>query len=172
MSLLEGFNKIRLVKVGPSLRERLERRVAAAHHRAVVARLRRFREGLEREMEPEQWTALEAPMPLIVADLCDALGLDEAERAQVLGAEGVMALADMLETRIRPIPSPRLPMNERQAKALRYVREHGMLTMGTYRAICPHWSDETLRLDLANLVRRGLLTKNGARKGTYYTTAA
>ena len=172
MSLFEGFDTMRLVKVGPSLRERVERRIAAAHHEAVVVRLRRFREQLERDMEPEPLAALEAPLVLILADLCDALGLDEAERAQVLGAEGVMALADMLETRIRPIPSPRLPMNERQAKALRYVREHGMLTMGTYRQLCPYFSDETLRLDLANLVARGLLIKNGAKKGTYYTLAA
>jgi len=172
MSLFEEFKTMRLVKVGPSLRERVERRIAAGHHNAVVAKLRRFREGLGHDMAPEPWTALEAPMPLIVADLCDALGLDEKERATVLGAEGVLALADTLEASVRPVPSPRLPMNERQAKALRYVREHGMLTMGTYRAICPHWSDETLRLDLANLVARGLLVKNGAKKGTYYTTAA
>ena len=47
------------------------------------------------------------------------------------GAEAVLALSDILETRIRPIPSPELPVNERQAKALRYVREHGMLDMST-----------------------------------------
>ena len=86
--------------------------------------------------------------------------------------EASQRLADTLETGIRPIPRPRPPMNERQAKALAFVRQEGMITLGTYRAICPYYSDETLRLDLANLVRRGLLTKNGARKGTYYTLAA
>ena len=168
MSLLQCFETIRLVKVGPSLRERLERRIAAVHHQAVIDRLRRFREGLERDMVPEAWTALEAPMVLLLADLCDGLGLDEGERAGVMGAEGVLALADTLESQVRPVFKLRLPMNERQAKALAYAREHGTITMHVYRQICPHWSKETLRLDLANLVRRGLLTKNGAKRGTRY----
>jgi hypothetical protein len=171
MSLLEGFNKIRLVKVGPSLRQRIERWIAAAHHKAMVSRLHRFREGLERDMKPEPWTVLEAPMPLIIADLCDALGLDERERATVLGVEGALALADTLETAVRPVPSPHTSVNERQAKALRYVREHGEINMGIYRQICPHWSEETLRLDLANLVRRKLLIKNGSKRGTRYVLA-
>ena len=171
MSYFEGFDRMRLVKLGPGLRERLEQRIAGAHHRAVIARLRRFREGLECEMRPESWLDLEAPLVVILADLCDALGLAEEERAGVLGCDGVLALADTLETRIRPVPSPRLPVNERQAKALRYVREHGEINMGVYRQICPYWSDETLRLDLASLVRRGLLVKNGAKRGTHYVLA-
>jgi hypothetical protein len=171
MSLFEGFDKLRLVKVGPSLRERLERRIAGVHRKTVIARLRRFREGLEREMRPESWLDLEAPLVVILADLCDALGLDEGERARVLGYNGVLALSDVLETRIRPVPSPRLPTNDRQAKALCYAREHGGINMGIYRQICPHWSDETLRLDLASLVERGLLTKNGAKRGTHYALA-
>lgn len=171
MSLLQGFETMRLVKVGPSLRERLERWIAEQHHKTVIDRLRRFREGLERDMQPESWTELEAPMVLLLADVCDALGLSEGERATILGTEGVLALAENLETRIRPVPSPRLPMNERQAKALAFVREEGMITMSTYRSICPWFADETLRLDLANLVARGLLVKNGVNKGTYYTLA-
>jgi hypothetical protein len=169
MSLLQGFETMRLVKVGPSLRERMERWIAARHHEAVIARLRSFREGLERDMEPEGWLNLEAPMALILSDLCGALGLTEGEMATVLGAEAVLALSEMLETRIRPIVSPRLPMSDRQARALAFVREHGMLNLSTYRALCPHWSDETLRLDLANLVGRGLLIKNGRKRGTFYT---
>ena len=43
--------------------------------------------------------------------------------------------------------------------------------MGIYRQICPYWSDETLRLDLASLVSRGLLAKNGAKRGTHYVLA-
>ena len=171
MSLFDGFDRIRLMKIGPSLRERLEQRIAGAHHRAVIARLRCFREGLEREMRPESWLNLEAPLVVILADLCDALGLDEGERARVLGYNGVLALSDILETRIRPVPSPRMPTNDRQAKALCYAREHGGINMSIYRQICPHWSDETLRLDLANLVERGLLAKNGAKRGTHYALA-
>jgi hypothetical protein len=165
MYLLEGMQ---LVKVAPSLREQVERKIAGVHHKVMVDRLRRFREGLERDMQPEPWTLLEAPMLIMLADLCDALGLDEGERAGVLGVEGVLALADTLETGVRPAASPWLPITERQAKAMRYVREHGTINLGIYRQICPHWSDETLRLDLANLVKRKLLVKNGHNKGTCY----
>ena len=49
MSLLEGFETMRLIKVGPSLKERLERWVAEQHHKAVIDRLRSLREGVERE---------------------------------------------------------------------------------------------------------------------------
>jgi hypothetical protein len=160
---------MQVVKAGPSLRERLERWIAAAHHNAVVGRLRRFREELEREMEPEPWTGLEAPMVLLLSDVCGALALSEDERASVLGQQGERGLAEILETRVTP-RYPGLP-RERQAEALAHVQEHGKINISAYRQICPGLSDETLRLDLADLVRRGLLVKNGAKKGTYYTAA-
>jgi len=59
-------------------------------------------------------------------------------------------------------------VSERQAKALTYVEKHGRITNREYRDICPGLSPETLRLDLAELVDRGLLLKVGAKKGTYY----
>ena len=71
--------------------------------------------------------------------------------------------------RERP-PSPRWErtMNERQAKALAYIRENGRITNREYRQLCPSVSPETLRLDMVDLVERGLLLKVGAKKGTYY----
>jgi hypothetical protein len=166
MSLLQGFETMRLVKVGPSLRERLERRVVAVHHNAVVVRLRRFRERLERDMAPEPWTALEAPMVLLLSDICDALGLTEEEQTTVLGQEGVRTLADEL---LEAHPKRQAKMlNDRQVKALNCVQKHGKISLSMYRAICPFWSDETLRLDLVDLAAQGLLTKNGAKRGTYY----
>jgi ATP-dependent DNA helicase RecG len=59
-------------------------------------------------------------------------------------------------------------MNERQARALTYIKEHGSITNRDYREICPDVSPETLRLDLSDLVDRGILLKIGAKKGTYY----
>jgi ATP-dependent DNA helicase RecG len=59
-------------------------------------------------------------------------------------------------------------MNERQARALTYIKEHGNITNRDYREICPDVSPETLRLDLSDLVDRGILLKIGAKKGTYY----
>ncbi|MGH2521521.1 MAG: ATP-binding protein [Anaerolineales bacterium] len=59
-------------------------------------------------------------------------------------------------------------MNERQARAVQYVREHGSVTNREYRELCPDVSPETLRLDLNDLVDRGVLLRIGAKKGTYY----
>ncbi|MBI5712675.1 MAG: putative DNA binding domain-containing protein [Chloroflexi bacterium] len=59
-------------------------------------------------------------------------------------------------------------MNERQARALTYIKEHGSITNRDYRELCPDVSPETLRLDLSDLVDRGILLKIGAKKGTYY----
>jgi ATP-dependent DNA helicase RecG len=67
-----------------------------------------------------------------------------------------------------PIPAGEPPMNERQLKALQYVREHGRITNREYQQLCPGVSPETLRLDLADLVRRGILLKVGDKRGTYY----
>ena len=59
-------------------------------------------------------------------------------------------------------------MNERQARAITYLREQGHITNREYRQLCPDVSPETLRLDLADLVHRGVIIKVGANKGTYY----
>ncbi len=59
-------------------------------------------------------------------------------------------------------------MNERQAQALTYVRENGSITNREFQALCPTVSAETLRLDLVDLVERGVLLKIGVKKGTYY----
>ncbi|MBE9507119.1 MAG: putative DNA binding domain-containing protein [Chloroflexi bacterium] len=67
-----------------------------------------------------------------------------------------------------PQPAWTRTMNERQARALTYVQEHGRITNREYRTLCPDVSAETLRLDLVDLVERGILLKIGAKKGTYY----
>lgn len=67
-----------------------------------------------------------------------------------------------------PQPAWTQTMNERQAKALSYVHEHGRITNREYRSLCPDMSAETLRLDLVDLVDRGVLLKIGAKRGTYY----
>lgn len=59
-------------------------------------------------------------------------------------------------------------MNERQARALQFIRENGRITSRDYQTLCPDVSPESLRLDLGDLVNRGLLLKIGAKKGTYY----
>lgn len=58
--------------------------------------------------------------------------------------------------------------NHRQARALQYMRDSGSITNREYRGLIPSVSAETLRLDLVDLVEKGILTRIGAKKGTYY----
>ncbi len=79
----------------------------------------------------------------------------------------------ILRNRIeRPVPVSRkdwgVPLNPRQIRALQYLEEHGRITNREYRRLCPEVSPETLRLDLADLVQKGLLLKVGDKRGTYY----
>jgi ATP-dependent DNA helicase RecG len=68
----------------------------------------------------------------------------------------------------RALPAWEKTMNERQARALTYLREHGQITNREYQQLCPNISTETLRLDLVDLVERGVVMRIGAKKGTYY----
>lgn len=166
MSVAHPIEALRLVRIGQEPRARVEKASAAAGDGVVVARLTRLRERLEQDMAPEPWTDLRGPMVLLLADVCEALGLDAAERLAVLGTEGEQALTGLMETCL--VVLPRAPMNERQEKALSYVRECGSINLGKYRQLCPNWSNETLRRDLVDLVARGWLVRSGAKKGTSY----
>jgi len=59
-------------------------------------------------------------------------------------------------------------LNERQIKALTYLQKSGRITNREYRGVCSDVTPETLRLDLADMVNKGLLLRIGAKKGTYY----
>lgn len=59
-------------------------------------------------------------------------------------------------------------MNERQMRAMSFIEEHGRITNRDYRQLCPNVNPETIRLDLVDLVDKGLLLKIGDKKGTYY----
>jgi len=58
--------------------------------------------------------------------------------------------------------------NHRQARALQYIRENGSITNREFRGLINAVSAETLRLDLVDMVDKGILNKIGAKKGTYY----
>lgn len=70
----------------------------------------------------------------------------------------------------KPLPDSAadLTMNERQAKALAYLQQHERIRSRDYQELCPDVSPETLRLDLVDLVERGVLLKIGRKRGTYY----
>jgi len=70
----------------------------------------------------------------------------------------------------QPIPRIALDLttNERQAKALAFIQQNGRITNRDYQTLCPDVSPETLRLDLVDMVERGVLLKIGQKRGTYY----
>ena len=59
-------------------------------------------------------------------------------------------------------------INERQARALTYMRDHGRITNRDYQALCPDVTPETLRSDLVDLVEKNVAMRVGEKKGTYY----
>lgn len=59
-------------------------------------------------------------------------------------------------------------MNDRQIKAIEFLQRNETITNREYRELCPHVGAETLRLDLADLVSKGLLLKIGDKRGTRY----
>ena len=62
-----------------------------------------------------------------------------------------------------------LNLNDRQVKALEYIREHGQITNSAYQEL-NGITDRTARRDLKELVAvHKLLTKHGTTKGAYYT---
>ncbi len=77
-----------------------------------------------------------------------------------------VTLSNVRERRVAP--AWQHSMNERQAKAVQYVREQSSITNREYQQLCPDVSPETLRLDLVDLVDKGILLRIGAKKGTYY----
>jgi ATP-dependent DNA helicase RecG len=61
-----------------------------------------------------------------------------------------------------------LVLNARQEEALAYLVEKQRITNREYQELCPDVSAETIRRDLADLVRKGLLLKIGEKRATYY----
>jgi ATP-dependent DNA helicase RecG len=68
----------------------------------------------------------------------------------------------------RAMPSWEQNMNERQIKAVEFLQRHSAITNRDYRELCPHVGAETLRLDLADLVDKGVILKIGDKRGTRY----
>ena len=70
--------------------------------------------------------------------------------------------------RERPVYKWAQNVGERQIKALGFLQEHGRITNRDYHELCPDVTAETLRLDLADMVHKGILLRIGDKKGTYY----
>jgi ATP-dependent DNA helicase RecG len=84
----------------------------------------------------------------------------------------------ILQNTVREIPQEieprdysqymRTDLNHRQETALTHLARHRRITNRIYQELCPEVSPETLRRDLVDLVRKGILIKIGDKKSTYY----
>jgi len=59
-------------------------------------------------------------------------------------------------------------LNSRQELLLSHLLRKGKITNRTYQEHCPDVSPETLRRDLMDMVKKGILIKIGDKKSTYY----
>lgn len=96
--------------------------------------------------------------------------LEHGHAAPLFEAKPYSFTVRLHNTRERPPAARRWPtnMNERQIKAMSYIESQGRITNREYRELCPDVNPETIRLDLVDLVDKGLLLKIGDKKGTYY----
>jgi ATP-dependent DNA helicase RecG len=80
--------------------------------------------------------------------------------------------ADDLATATASIPDleqfAHLELNPRQEKCLGFLLSHRRVTNREYQSLCPEVHPETLRRDLADLVRQDVLLKVGDKRATYY----
>lgn len=111
----------------------------------------------------EQWGTGTTKM----IDLCRTSNLPEPEflnRQEGIGSFTVIFYKDIYT----PENMKKMGLNERQIKAILYLKENGKITNKEYRMI-NNISDEGARLDLLDLVKKDILKQEGKGKNTYYT---
>lgn len=62
----------------------------------------------------------------------------------------------------------KLDLNERQIKAVLYVKEKGGINLSAFKSIVPEVSEKTLYRDLQELLSKGVLKEFGEKKGRRY----
>jgi ATP-dependent DNA helicase RecG len=61
-----------------------------------------------------------------------------------------------------------LGLNERQIRAVMYVKKRGNINLSSFKTLVPEFSDKTLYRDLQDLVVKGILKELGEKKGRRY----
>ncbi len=59
-------------------------------------------------------------------------------------------------------------LNERQLKAVKYVKVNGQITMASFKGLLPTVTDKTLYRDFQDLVSKGIFKELGEKKGRRY----
>ena len=84
----------------------------------------------------------------------------------------VVTHPDLVDGDPVPVVGAYRALNTRQERILSVAHERGRISNRVARGALPLAHPETVRLDLVGLVARGLLERQGANKGTYYTPVA
>lgn len=80
----------------------------------------------------------------------------------------LVTLTEKLEAKYETYSKLKTALNKRQQEVLDYVAEHEPAQVGDIEKALKEYSRNTLKKDLAYMVREGLLLKTGDRKGTRY----
>jgi len=98
-----------------------------------------------------------------ILELCHQQGLPEPEfRSEKDRFELVFYQSPYTEERLRE-----MGLNERQVRAVLWVKEHGRITNRKYRELSG-LSDEGARQDLTVLIEKGVLQRKGKGRSTHY----
>jgi ATP-dependent DNA helicase RecG len=99
-----------------------------------------------------------------IVDLCKEQGLPEPDYKEEQGGFSVWFYKDIYtEENLR-----KLGVNERQIKAVMYVKEKGSINLSSFKNIVHEVSEKTLYRDLQNLVNKRVLKELGEKKGRKY----
>jgi len=82
--------------------------------------------------------------------------------------ECLIILTQRLEAKYETYSKLKTVLNERQQSVLNFIKEHGTAQVGELETRLKDYSRNTLKKDLAYLVREGLLLKTGEGRGVRY----
>lgn len=98
-----------------------------------------------------------------IIDLCKQHGIPSPEFKEAFGGFSVVFRKDIYTEEYLE----ELGLNERQVKAVMYVKEKGKITNREYREMTG-LSDEGVRIDVNELVEKGILLLKGKGRGAHY----
>ena len=95
---------------------------------------------------------------------CLEWGLPEPEFEYVTGD----VVVTFMKTKLTEEYLDKLGLNERQKKAIKYLKENKEITLSKFRILYPEISDRTLRKDLDDIVKAGIVKSVGEKRGRKY----
>mgnify|MGYP000894267482 CR=1 FL=1 len=99
-----------------------------------------------------------------IIELCKRHGIPPPDFREITGGFSIIFRKDIYnEEYLR-----NLGLNERQIKAVMYVKEKNSINLSSFKTIVPEVSEKTLYRDLQELVGKGILKELGEKKGRRY----